>query len=199
MPRQLYCEYSMIHWHCQMYRDCAGVTCQCHTKRLGSGTGQTTAFVNQTRCAMGRNVKTPLSQHTAVPAISGYMYQLQLACLRLFDVGEGEQLGIEVLDDIHVERDGTPLELSQAKYHRQRSNLTSRSEEFWKTLGIWARAIGEGSLDLATTRCLVLMTRAGVTRGSIPGMIALGASSPVVIDAFKAGGKFKSKKTTGRL
>ncbi|HEX6799853.1 MAG TPA: ABC-three component system protein [Ktedonobacterales bacterium] len=126
---------------------------------------------------MSRKKSDALSQHTAVSALSGYLYQLQQAALHLFALTEGESLGIEVVDDLHVERSGQAIEHRQVKYHQGASRprrLSNRSLDLWKTLGIWAAAIADGSLDLSRVQRLVLLTRASLAAKSIASMIASG-------------------------
>src|SRR5437660_1379389 len=95
--------------------------------------------------------KADLSPANTAPAqLAGYIYQVQRAALRLFELQEGETLGIEVLDDIHVERAGAATELLQVKHQSATSaikdqTLTDHSIHLWKTLGIWADLIRTGT------------------------------------------------------
>jgi ABC-3C protein len=119
-----------------------------------------------------------LARHTARPQFGGYAYQVQQALLQLFRLAEGYSIGIEVLDDIHVERRSATSALVQVKNNeRGTRKLGDRSEELWKTIGIWAEAIGDGSLDLSTIDRLILITRAKTVPGSFPSMIV--AKKPI--------------------
>src|SRR5947209_7485777 len=123
---------------------------------------------------MNTRLPSTLERHTAVPQLSGYLYQIQCAIMRLFDLQEGESLGIEVLDDLHIEQNGVVTELVQYKYHSrgQPVYLGDSSPELWKTLGTWAAAIADKSLDLTTVQFLVLITRAKPSSGSVVEIIA---------------------------
>lgn len=74
----------------------------------------------------------------------GYLYQARLAlalCLRYANTGSGVEVGIERLDDISFETNGTPLELLQTKHHIDRiASLSNHSADLWKTLRIWSEA-----------------------------------------------------------
>lgn len=133
---------------------------------------------------MTRKTQTSLEQHTAIPALSGYLYQLQQAVIRLLELQEGESLGIEILDDLHVQRHGIPVELDQVKYHGygKRKLLSDQSSELWKTLAIWARAISDNSLALSCVERLVLITRARIPDGSIAELICTGCDPEVIAD-----------------
>ncbi len=118
---------------------------------------------------MNTRQPTTLERHTAIPQLSGYLYQIQCALLRLFDLQEGESLGVEVLDDLHIEHNGIVTELAQYKYHSPSHSvyLGDSSPELWKTLGTWAAAIMDKSLDLSLVQQLVLITRAKPSSGSL--------------------------------
>jgi hypothetical protein len=124
-----------------------------------------------------------LAKHTAAPQLAGYVYQLQQAMLRLFDLTEGESLGIELLDDLHVAADGVPSDLEQVKHHgdSQAVRLGDKSVELWKTVGIWASAVQDGSLDLSQIRRLALVTRADVVPDSVPALLTSGADPAQIV------------------
>ncbi|BCL83658.1 hypothetical protein ccbrp13_61230 [Ktedonobacteria bacterium brp13] len=103
-----------------------------------------------------------LQRHTAAPQLAGYLYQIQCALIQLFDLQEGEVLGIEVVDDLSIESEGEIKTLGQYKYHipTKQVKLRDTSHEFWNTLGTWASAISDKSLNLPTVQNFILFTRA---------------------------------------
>lgn len=124
-----------------------------------------------------------LARHTAVGPLAGYLYQIQRAILRLFDLQEGEALGLEILDDLHVEQNAVATELVQVKHHLSGHppHLTDASPELWKTLGTWAAAIVDGSLDLSTVQKLVLITNATISSNTLAEMLAKGEDVDLII------------------
>jgi hypothetical protein len=129
-----------------------------------------------------------LSRHTAAPQLGGYLFQIQRALMRLFDLAEGQTLGIEIIDDLHITQDGTLVEAGQVKLHTGATvpALSDGSADLWKTLGIWARAIASGEIPLDPLRQLVLITNAPVAPDSIGAMIIAGASAEDVVAALLA-------------
>jgi hypothetical protein len=88
-----------------------------------------------------------LSQYDASASALGYIYQVRYALLaslkKMQEVDDPDlyYVSIEKLDDIAFEKEGTPEELLQLKYHSAPANLTDKSPDIWKTLRIWAEAI----------------------------------------------------------
>lgn len=129
-----------------------------------------------------------LGQHTAAPQFAGYLYQVQLTILRLFDLEEGTAIGVEILDDLHVERDGEPVELGQSKHHQggRPASLADGSPDLWKTIGTWAAAISCGDLRLDTIERLLLITTAAAPAGSIAALIASGGPLDEIVARLRA-------------
>ena len=107
--------------------------------------------------------------HSAPEAAAGYLYQARLAlaeCLRYAYADSGVEVAIEKLDDVSFEKDGSPLELLQAKHHlKHKGDLTDGSIDIWKTLRAWAEAIKSDPSLPGRTR-LVLITTAQAPEGS---------------------------------
>jgi hypothetical protein len=122
---------------------------------------------------------TALDKHTAAPSLTGYIYQLSQALLYLLELKEGDTLGIEVIDDIHVDTI-TGTDLVQSKLQLTPASLTDGSRHLWNTLRIWADAIRDGSLDLSQTRRLVLLTTATTSAGTIAAALEQGESAKAV-------------------
>jgi hypothetical protein len=143
--------------------------------------------VDERQAASPKSALT-LGQHTAAPQLAGYLFQVQTAMMRLFDLGEGEALGIEIVDDWHVEAGGTPTELAQVKHHvgARSASLSDGSVDLWKTLGIWAGAIGRGELEPTVVRRFLLITNAELPAGSVVEKLAHGAAPDEIIDLLLA-------------
>lgn len=122
-----------------------------------------------------------LERSTAASQQAGFVYQFHRAIEALFDLKPGQMLGIEVIDDFHVEGAGKPERLVQVKLHRPRSALTDGAPDLWKTLGIWARAVADGSLDLGSVRELCLLTTATLPQDSIGALIAEGRPAEEIV------------------
>ena len=82
--------------------------------------------------------------HSAAGSAAGYLYQARLAlveALRYAYVDSGIEIAVEKFDDVSFEKGGDALELLQTKHHlKQSGELTDRSVDLWKTLGVWADA-----------------------------------------------------------
>lgn len=102
---------------------------------------------------------------SAAGSAAGYFYQARLAlalCLRYANSGTPVEVGIERLDDVSFEADGTPIELIQTKHHLDRTaSLSDYSVDLWKTLRIWSEAT-QSDPSLPQRTCFVLVTT-GVT------------------------------------
>lgn len=101
----------------------------------------------------------------ATPSILGYLYQVRYALLvalkkmREVDDPDVVFITIEKFDDVAFEKNGSPFELLQTKYHGVPGNLTDRGPDLWKTLRVWANSflqndqiIGNSIFSLITTQ-----------------------------------------------
>lgn len=111
---------------------------------------------------------------SAAPSAAGYLYQARLAlvlCLPYVNRESGTEVSIERLDDVAFEKNGTALELLQAKHHVGHvANLTDASADLWKTLRIWAEAVAADPSIPARTR-LALITTAAVPDRSVASLL----------------------------
>lgn len=119
---------------------------------------------------------------SAAPSAAGYLYQARLAlalCLRYVNADAGVEVGIERLDDVSFERDGTPLELLQAKHHIDRvANLSDKSVDLWKTLRVWSETVVADPTLPARTR-FALVTTGTAPEGQAASLLRpLGAYPP---------------------
>ncbi|ATC32183.1 hypothetical protein CA606_07345 [Caulobacter vibrioides] len=124
--------------------------------------------------------KSP-TNFSAAPSAAGYLYQARLAlalCLKYVNVDAGVEVGIERLDDVSFEANGTALELLQAKHHIDRvASLTDKSVDLWKTLRVWSEAVAKDPTLPARTR-LALVTTGSAPAGSAASMLRPAATYP---------------------
>lgn len=120
---------------------------------------------------------------SAAPSAAGYLYQARLAlalCLKYVNGEASVEVGIERLDDVSFEANGTALELLQAKHHISRvASLTDKSADLWKTLRVWSVAVAKDPTIPARTRLAL------VTTGSAPEASAASMLRPA--GTYKAG------------
>lgn len=103
---------------------------------------------------------------SAAPSAAGYLYQARLAlalCLKYVNADSSVEVGIERLDDVSFESNGTALELLQSKHHIDRvASLSDKSVDLWKTIRVWSEAaVSDPTLPARTRLALV-------TTGSAP-------------------------------
>lgn len=93
----------------------------------------------------------PKNEFSAEASILGYLYQVRLALLLTLE-RDDEQVFIESLDDVALEKSTGEVELVQAKLHLKRAgSLTDRSPDLWKTLRVWSTLVKNGTVDLDQT------------------------------------------------
>jgi len=79
----------------------------------------------------------------------GFDYQYYYFLLRLLELRDGEEIGLEVKDDIHIKYSSGQTTLLQLKHTIQKSvtgtpkNLTERDVDLWKTINNWLQVIGD--------------------------------------------------------
>jgi hypothetical protein len=138
---------------------------------------------------------TGLTSFSAAPSAAGYLYQARLAlalCLKHVNASAGIEIGIERLDDVSFETDGTAVELLQAKHHIDRvASLSDRSADLWKTLRIWSEAAAADPTMPARTRFAL------VTTGSAPEESAASMLRPA--SAYSADGGRDPKSAAALL
>lgn len=100
----------------------------------------------------------------ATASALGYIYQVRYALflalqkITISDNPDNCYISIEVIDDIAFEKDGTPYELLQAKYHGPSGNVGDRSSDLWKTMRIWCEMIKNDELSSDETTFTLLTT-----------------------------------------
>jgi hypothetical protein len=104
---------------------------------------------------------------SAIDPSLGYLYQIRYSLYRLLEADEEEEISIEWVDDIAIEKDGSINEQLQLKHHlRGKASLTDSSPDLWKTIRVWSEGIKKGSINPSTTR-LLLITTTAAPAGSI--------------------------------
>jgi hypothetical protein len=83
-----------------------------------------------------------MASHNASGQMFGYLYQVRYALKLLMSSGDPSyQISIEKFDDIAFDKEGTPVQLIQAKHHTTPASLTDISIDLWRTLNVWFDAI----------------------------------------------------------
>jgi hypothetical protein len=78
-------------------------------------------------------------QHTAGAQDLGYVYQFYYFVLLALELKQGQKIGFEVKDDIHIDKEDKTTILFQAKHTiYENQNLTTLDSDLWKTLSNWA-------------------------------------------------------------
>lgn len=106
-----------------------------------------------------------MNAHEAGFAKLGYLYQIRYALHRAIEDSDAYYIKLESLDDVEV---GTNLstKLFQLKHHYHETNLTDKSVDFWKSVGIWSEQILNKDMDTEEFR-FYLVTTSAVQNGTI--------------------------------
>lgn len=84
-----------------------------------------------------------LEQTAADKSALGFEYQDLVLVNILLGLKPGEQIGLEVFDDIHTESISDDLCLIQVKHSLSGGNITERDIDLWKTLYNWLKSAPE--------------------------------------------------------
>jgi len=76
-------------------------------------------------------------KHTAGAQSAGYDYQFYYFVYLALDLKQGQKIGFEVKDDIHIDKEDEKTILFQAKHTTSDGNLTTLDSDLWKTLSNW--------------------------------------------------------------
>ena len=105
--------------------------------------------------------KSILDQHTAGPIAIGFDYQFYYFMFLALELSNGQKIGFEVKDDVHIDKaDGTTI-LYQAKHTIDNlQNLTTLDTDLWKTLSNWSDFIklDKTNTDFLNKHSFVLVT-----------------------------------------
>lgn len=95
-------------------------------------------------------MSTGRGKYSAAPSSLGYFYQCRYAlleALRRLPEGDSISIGIETLDDVVFETDGSAVDVLQTKHHiNSHANLADASPDLWKTLRIWIEGQSDGNI-----------------------------------------------------
>lgn len=105
--------------------------------------------------------KSILDQHTAGPIATGFDYQFFYFIFLSLGLSNGQKIGFEVKDDVHIDNaDGTTI-LYQAKHTiNEFQNLTTLDHDLWKTLNNWCEFIkaDKSNKDFLNKHSFILVT-----------------------------------------
>lgn len=112
-----------------------------------------------------------MANHNAAGQMLGYLYQVRYALNLLLESNDPSyQISLEKFDDIAFDRDGTPVQLIQAKHHTTPASLTDTSTDLWRTLNVWVDAI-TNDISLLDHTDFVIITTATVPDNSAATLI----------------------------
>lgn len=109
-------------------------------------------------------MKDSFEKHTAGGQSLGFDYQFLYFVYLLLDLKQGEKIGYEVKDDIHIEKPDGTIVLMQAKHTVQKNstgeaiNMTTLDGDMWKTLDIWTKYIDSISESDVSKYKFILVT-----------------------------------------
>lgn len=110
----------------------------------------------------------------------GFTYQDYVALKHALELKPGENIGIEVYDDLHLENIKGQKTFIQVKHSINKSNITNKDIDLWKTLYNWSEAIKIiDDKDIS----LIFYTNKGITLES--GLVQLLASDTKNIQKIK--------------
>jgi len=118
-----------------------------------------------------------LNKYDASASALGYIYQVRYALFaalkKMQEVDDPDlyYVSIEKLDDVAFDKEGTPKELLQTKYHGKPANLTDKSPDIWKTFRIWAEAFFKNEIKDDTL--LYLITTESVKQDKLAYFLSL--------------------------
>ena len=113
-------------------------------------------------------IENYLKKHVAGGQSLGFDYQFYYFVFLLVQLHQGETIGYEVKDDIHIQKPDGKVILMQAKHTVQtkadgkRVNLTSLDEDLWKTLSIWAKVISTSDTQEIRNYEFILVTNKNI-------------------------------------
>lgn len=100
-----------------------------------------------------------MATHNVPGQMLGYLYQVRYALNLLLESSDPSyQISLEKFDDIAFDRDGTPVQLIQAKHHTTPASLSDASTDLWRTLNVWIDAITDDYSLLDHTDFVIITT-----------------------------------------
>ncbi|MFE6699292.1 ABC-three component system protein [Streptomyces sp. NPDC057718] len=138
--------------------------------------------------------------HSAAGQMIGYMYQCEWALVELarrwFKDPQAE-LRMEMLDDIDILHEESPVELVQSKHHGHHGELGLTSADLWRSINSWCDALDH--VQPGQIPMLRLVTTQTVPLGSLLAKLkAEGRDVPGALAAIEAVAKDPAGATTTR-
>ena len=87
-----------------------------------------------------------MSKHQAGFAKLGYLYQVRYALLKALEESDAYYIKLEALDDVEIDT-SSEKQLLQLKHHVKKTNVSDKSPDLWKTLGIWCEQLLDQDID----------------------------------------------------
>lgn len=104
------------------------------------------------------------AQHTAGAQAIGFDYQFYYFMLLALELHQGQKIGFEVKDDVHIDKEDGTTNLFQTKHtvlensNGSKQNLTTLDVDLWKTLSNWTDFIKENKENYLDKHSFVLVT-----------------------------------------
>jgi hypothetical protein len=111
-----------------------------------------------------------LDQVSADSTAIGFDFQDYVAVHKLLLMRDGQSVGWEQLDDVHIE-DDSELCLIQVKHTVNRENITERDVDLWKTLANWVKTRPEIEAGRTKRIRYIIYTNKGYGRQSFIGLL----------------------------
>lgn len=143
----------------------------------------------------------PRSSFDATNSLLGYIYQIRYGLLvsleKMRDIDDPDDyfVSIESLDDIAFDKQGSPHEMLQTKYHSSPGNLNNRSPDIWKTIRVWIESFKNGQLDFDACT-LFLITTETIGSGSFAELLSNNNSKRNPSDALTLSNEITSSKAS---
>ena len=97
-------------------------------------------------------------KHVAPGQYLGFGLQPVRLCYHLLTGAPGDRVSLEHLDDVAVHRADGSILIEQTKSALTGNPLSDWSDDLWKTLANWVRALDSGQFDLAKTEYCLYVT-----------------------------------------
>lgn len=107
---------------------------------------------------------TKEEQHTAGGQLIGFDYQFYYFMLLTLGLHQGQKIGFEVKDDVHIDKEDGTIILFQTKHTILKNktgtaqNLNTLDNDLWKTLSNWTDFIKNGKENYLDKHSFVLVT-----------------------------------------
>lgn len=97
----------------------------------------------------------------------GFEYQDLVFLKYLLNMKPYEKIGLEVIDDIHIDSVSNTLDLIQVKHSINSHNLSEKDIDFWKTLYNWNELIRNDSKYKEKNVKFIIFTSKGISNQSL--------------------------------